>query len=384
MNEHKVLLLAMKSWGEMGNFNSAHKLARLIEQVGWDVDVVAFDELLPEFAHFGIKLGNLRDQDISEREVEKVYADVMDECGVCVRQMLSEPASSLQKLIKLISERNYRFVIGAKGVISRIVSELQGRSLISVTAANYLTNHGLLDIDIHRPVVGMPQICVTVDAVEHLMHLGVAEKDIFNIRYPGGHGDFSINHQAADGSINVVVFDNHGGAVFSRLVRSLLGFDPKIHLHVIALSPEKYSQLLDGKSSTLVGKMSFADYQQFLADRQHERRTVLVTKAGPNTVFEAIRHELPVIVVPSGLPPEKWVARFVVEREIGRVCNSHQQVKSVLDGYLMNTIEFDQVVERMRAMKNVHFSPPTVIENLVDFLAQKEACMYDETSNLCI
>jgi 1,2-diacylglycerol 3-beta-galactosyltransferase len=80
-------------------------------------------------------------------------------------------------------------------------------------------------------------------------------------------------------------------------------------------------------------------------DRVHEimsESDLIITKAGPGTIFEALTMNLPIIIT-SWLPgQEEGNVEYVVRENVGRVSRSHERVVEIVKE-LMETDEFDKM-----------------------------------------
>lgn len=63
--------------------------------------------------------------------------------------------------------------------------------------------------------------------------------------------------------------------------------------------------------------LSHAEFLSLLQQLRDAPDRVLITKTGPNSIFEVIKLGLPLIVYRSGLPMEEWVPDYVASHGIG-------------------------------------------------------------------
>jgi hypothetical protein len=197
---------------------------------------------------------------------------------------------------------------------------------------NYVTNHGLLELPIHRSVVPDLQLVPLKQSRALLERHGVAGERIHVV------GAISALRTAqpivvaeptpaerGDGRPRVVVFSNRGSEALYLGALELLARHPsRPEVLFIAYGDAE----LAAKAEALAQRAGVRDWvvrdrleqEAFLATLARFARfpaAFVVTKSGPNTMFEAARMGLPLLVHRSGLPMEDWVREFIREHQLG-------------------------------------------------------------------
>lgn len=135
---------------------------------------------------------------------------------------------------------------------------------------------------------------------------------------------------------------------FDDLVTALLDSEP--HPHVVVVTGrnkrmrERLSRKTRGRSCTVLGYVTNMADWMWASD-------VLVTKAGPNTIAEAVRCGLPIVLTGAIAGQEEGNVTFVQENGLGLVAKRPQEIVDAVSRLLTDPA----LVEAIRsAMKRVH------------------------------
>lgn len=83
-----------------------------------------------------------------------------------------------------------------------------------------------------------------------------------------------------------------------------------------------------------------------------KKASLIISKAGGITTFEAIAAETPMIVLKPFLLQERGNARFILENNLGIVINKNDNFLSVIKNLINNPKEIEDMKKSMREMKN--------------------------------
>lgn len=321
----KVAVLAMKSWGEFGNFRAGELVRSMLEREGIEVQLIAGECLVPLLAIAGEQMKAVADMPVSYPLKAARYDQILANIASHLNHEMNAPGRCIARdgLDAMISSYDPDTIICMKGIIARILfldSTCENRHVI-----NFITNHGLAEIDIHREsrvthtVVPLP---MTKEMLIRDVRLDENSVSVYSL-YEGWHipqGDPNKSPQPCVG-----ILCNKGGAEYVNILKQAIDHPAGAKVIMIVVGDDELlqqcRQLADeaGERVQLYSGLPKAQYRAILASLKNYKRTLLVSKTGPNTVTEAINAELPMLLHNSWLPMEAWVADHVRERRAGKV-----------------------------------------------------------------
>jgi UDP-N-acetylglucosamine:LPS N-acetylglucosamine transferase len=338
----KILVLAMASWGEAGNWLSGRSLATTLAAALPDaaIELHAADRLLPTFRAVGdaIKSATLESRSPEERFAR--YASVLHELETRLPPD-AEPAPEgsplapeLAAFARWLEWEAPDLVVGTKGVICRAAVAAQRLAGQLRPVVDYVTNHAHFRFPVHRcpdaavHLVRVPeaktyleQTCGwPADRVRLVGYLVAAQAVLRAV----GDGGERASHEA--GGRSVIVVSNRGGREYVELLRRLAPYGDTIDVTFIALHDDELRDAADGAAAAAGATtwQSFTELGQeelfrLMAEARRDGTCALVCKASPNSIFEAAYFGLPMFLFRTGLPMEEWGAEMVLRERIGFV-----------------------------------------------------------------
>lgn len=333
----EITLVAMATWGELGNLLAAKRLARCLEtSADAPIRVIKAEDLFPRFAAIGAEIERLAKTRVSPAVTYERYMAYMASLeafftpGFEADDLPPVPlATELQPMAAFIRDEKPALLAGTKGIISRALLAASRLAGVSVPLINFVTNEGLLTIPLHRSTA-LPHHLVPFESGRQylLREHGYASSQVRTVgrlvAFPGAMDAVMPLAEDGDLPIRIVIFSNRGGAPYLRPLLALaqraeeigvvfIGFnDPELTQQARALidrSPRLHGRVVDSLTQS-----QYLACIRWLAEGD---TSLLITKTGPNTMLEAAYFGVPQLVLNSGLPMEQWVAPFVSEHGFG-------------------------------------------------------------------
>jgi len=184
----------------------------------------------------------------------------------------------------------------------------------------------------------------------------------------------------------MVVFCNHGGEAYVHLLAHVGRRFPDVSVLFIAPSDPALLQRARALRDTLaprrwelVDELPHAAYLDRVAELGRMRHSLLVSKAGPNTVMESVNRLLPPVVLASGLPTEDWVMRLVTREGIGHAGRSLEELIEGVDRLLAEPERIALHKERTAAFRERQLGGRDYAEAIVGILRASPARMEVES-----
>ena len=366
MMQRVVQILAMRSWGELGNLLAARTIAELLSlHLDAKVEVLEAEILFPRFAEIGAFIREIIVRSHSAVEVRGRYLALVDSLNATFPMGLEAgplPAwldAELTPMVDHFRETRPLIVCGMKGIITRLCLAALRRAHHTAHVVNFVTNEGLLRFSFHRSLlfpctlVSLPRsrdyavtVCGFAPATVEVVGRLVATC---------GQGAGGVPTSLETDRPRVIVFSNRGGETYARILEHLAQPATPPELLLIALNEPallaEFSRLrerrrLDGWS--VIEGAAQSRYFECLNWLTSSRRPLLISKAGPNTVLEAAYFGAPTLVLDSGLPMEEWVLDLVGREGLGRATRSVDELFEALDFWLDDPADMDACRERAR------------------------------------
>lgn len=378
----KIQIYAMRSWGELGNIHAAKNLARNLIRIGIkDVSVTAADDLFERFNSIGqdIKKLTINSKDRYERFTAycRLFDDLKKEFFEDFeRETISNlPCNwNIHIMRDHISNCNADIIIGTKGVISRLCLAIVNNMIKKIPVFNYVTNHGLLELDIHRS----KNIELNMVPFEESKKLLCEKYHYLTNRVkvvgPIIAGACAKRNTYTQKPHCILIFSNRGGKKYLDILKILIYKYKTIKFIFIC---QKDPSTLSGafrvkkqhnlKHVSILKGMDQKRYLKLIEKLRIKYNIIFISKNSPNAVLEIVSHSIPIIALNSGLPMENWVARLIEDYEIGfcgtcikDICEKiehiiedekcYKKIIHNINEFIINNLDFNSALKNLRAI----------------------------------
>jgi UDP-N-acetylglucosamine:LPS N-acetylglucosamine transferase len=387
----KILVLAMASWGEAGNWLSGRSLAATLRAALPDaaVGLEAADRLLPTLRAVGEAIKSATVESRSPHERFARYASVLHDLetrlppGVETAPEASPLAAELAALARWLEQEAPDVVIGTKGVICRAAVAAQRIAGRSWPVVDYVTNHAHFGFPVHHcpdaavHLVRVPEAKTYLeqrcgwpsDSVRLVGYLVAARAVLRTV----GDGDERGSRNA--GGRSVIVVSNRGGREYVDLVSRLTPDGDAIDVTFIALHDDELRDAAD-RAAAAAGATTWRSFTELsqqelfrlMADARREGTCALVCKASPNSIFEAAYFGLPMFLFRTGLPMEQWGAEMVLREGIGLVEDDGDRLAEHLRGALDDPQRVAEIRANQLAFARRYLDQERAVEQIVGAL----------------
>ncbi|MDA8020429.1 MAG: hypothetical protein MPN21_23570 [Thermoanaerobaculia bacterium] len=343
--EHGLIpIIAMRNWGELGNLLAAKTLARcLARHSEFQPEVHEAENFFPRFLEFGEEIRRIIKSPETVDTRRHGYLSLMDEVGQLFYpgfeddERVAEPlARELDSLVDFLRQARPSTIIGTKEVISRLLMAAARQAELPVQVVNYITNEGLLRLQVHRSrslehhlvafESGRRYLINDHDYLPHQVHA------VGRLITPADEASIVENPDQSGGTIaklgstdfRVLIFSNRGGSAYLEPLRLIGSRNRDVSVLFIGYNDrqlvneaKELQQHLGIEDMQVVEHLGHGEYVQSVRWLSEAKYPVLVSKTGPNTMLEAAYFGVPQLLLKSGLPAEDWVGRFVEEHGFG-------------------------------------------------------------------
>ena len=337
----RIQILGLRTWGNLGNMLAARKLAAVLRGAlsSVDIDVLEGEDFCPVLADFGQAIRDLK-QTVSDPA--KLRCDYLSLMAEAARRFPPDIEASeapcpeeVRQLAAHFAESQPHIVIGAKGILSRLCLIALRNTSPSTPVVNYVTNHGLITIPVHRSHWFTANLVPFEETKSALVGAyGYRERNVEvvgpllsgrGLRKMVAADSFATQPRLRKSSERTVIFlMNHGRNEYLALLEERSAVLKDVNVIFIVHRDEellnRISALKDelrADSWRVYDSLAQIDYFDEIASAAACKHSFLVSKSGPNTVLEATSLGLPVLVHMSGLPMEDWVAEFIGKHKLG-------------------------------------------------------------------
>lgn len=373
-----IQIIAMRTWGELGNLLAAKILAGVLGQQLPEVNiqVIEAETLLPRFGPIGATISKIAKTPGEPASRYQQYMAMMDQVaevfyqGFEVDTPIKGPlASEIQAFVEHFRQTKPDLVVGTKGVISRVCLAALRQAGLDIPVVNYVTNEGLLRLQIHRShhlaynlvafdsgrryaleehgfdperVTTVGRLIAQTELHQFLERRGAAASD---------ERTASLDTtDLGDCATRVVVFCNRGGQAYLRLLEHLATFQSQIALIFIGYNDADLvagaQRLRDDQHLTqwrIFDRLDQGNYIRYLTWLAEAQYPLLISKTGPNTMLEAAYFGIPQLLLNSGLPMEQWVNPFIHDVGMGEGFENMDALIAEVDAWLKQP---EQIAER--------------------------------------
>jgi hypothetical protein len=269
------------------------------------------------------------------RATNHAYTEIYKEIGEYIRSEEAFTDETLDTLTKNVI-KDSDIVIGMKGIITHTLGLARVRNGVKTRLVNWITNSGLAALNIHQtthadlhvtPMRSDVRVIRAWDSADH-KKVYVAGPPI-SLRRPSVRPVTSLVQHAA-----IIVYLNYAALPHVRACNEIALLYPSAAIFVFVSSrSDNLASIeeLNAESACNINYSATADQQCFLKALNiaaSSKAKLLISKSGPNTMFEAISIGLPILVYKSGIPQEDWVCSFIEGKGIGSYCSSLREAIS--------------------------------------------------------
>jgi hypothetical protein len=365
-----IQIIAMRSWGELGNLLAARTLApALTEGLGnVRVQVLEAEDFFPRLASIGARIERLARAEVAPADRRMRYLQLLAPLaerffsGFEVADASRSLAGELELLVRHLQRTQPDVVIGMKGLVSRLCLAAARRAGADPGVVNFVTNEGLLRLEIHRS----PHLPLNLVPFESGRSYLVEKYDFAQERVrvvgrllaqPQVGAAFSADRRGPAMSAGaftarriddarMVVLANRGGDAYLRLLEHMATRHRSLPVVFVALRDPGLAaaaqMIATGErldTWSIFEGLTQTEYLRCLTWLRECSVPILVTKTGPNTVLEAAACGLPQLLLESGLPMETWVGPFVAEYGLGLAFTYVDDLLSQLESWLRHPVQ---------------------------------------------
>jgi Glycosyl transferases group 1 len=371
MKKH-IHIFAMKTWGELGNLLAANTLANsLISSFPeYEIKVIEAEDLFPRFKDIGLQIKALTDQSPTPMIRNEKYFQLFDQLNnyffknfEITADLPAELETELKGFVEYLNTHKPYIVFGTKGIISRILLAASKRSQAPPMVINYLTNHGLLLLDIHcskHIPLNLIQFSISKDYLQDTREIcqnqiSVVGPLISKYEYNDSQDisktknrkqlldEFNDNPQNTEKPF-VCVFCNRGyNEQYLLLCNYIAQHYPEIAFSFIAYkNPDLLAEISGIKSRyqldhwELFENLSQQNYFNQISRLSNSPFSFLITKPGPNTLLEAISFGIPLLILNSGLPMEQWIIDVFDKNRLAKAFDNMDDLVAKMNDWLQN------------------------------------------------
>lgn len=375
-----IHIYAMRTWGELGNLLAAKTLGGVLASQIPEARVQVFEAemFLPRFLEAGEAIKNITLTSSTAAERRTRYLAFMESLEAVFHAGFEDAPDAfwqqeLRDWTAHLETTQPDVVIGTKGVISRVLLAAVAITGQRRAVLNFITNHGLLLLSIHRST-HMPLHLVqfeegmewltrrygcdasTVELVGPMVAGHVLAQELVKPSADGGVSDFG--EQFASDMPRLVIFCNRGGQEYLALMQSIAERHPGTELMLIAYNnPTMLEEAARIRAAggqyqwRLFDRLSQSTYLHEISALSRSRYPLIITKTGPNTALEAAFFGVPSVLLDSGLPMEEWVMGWMERHGLGRAARDGTELTALVDEWLAEPRRIAECRERVAAFR---------------------------------
>lgn len=330
----KVLIIAMKTWGEFGNYRAGEVVFNKLngKPSNFQPELISGEELFEYLRIAGSEMRRIANQDNSLSEKKNQYMEII---GNLDRRFTSDfevscsKREEIKELIHVIDQKRPDVIVCMKGILTRLAIHASTFTKKRPYIINFITNQGLLDLPIHRSKYSDLDIVPSKAALEKVA--GYSEKSNIHVlplsrlkkrSFPEEKDDAASQ---VSGACTIFILSNKGGTDYINIFKSALFHPSRPKVVVVIINDDRLINELKAISVgfeervEIFSSLSQAEYVSLVREASRFKGSFLVSKTGPNTLFESMILGLPVLMHYSWLPMEDWVADEVHENSLGKV-----------------------------------------------------------------
>ncbi|MBU0687121.1 MAG: UDP-N-acetylglucosamine 2-epimerase [Candidatus Margulisbacteria bacterium] len=275
-------------------------------------------------------------------------------------ELVSKPFI-LRNLKKMIKDFDPDLIVSVHPLVNhltvRALKELKRKTPFVVVITDPVTLHRAWVAD----DVEMYYVA-TEEAAHNCVKYGLDKKKIKVLGIPVDPKFALKDFQKADARVDdrlepdyftvMLMGGGEGGGGMYKIVKAIEQSDLNIQLVVIAGRNKVLENKLKAEAKNLKFPMKVFGFTSRIAELMSESN-LLITKAGPGTIAEALSMDLPLILT-SWLPgQEEGNVEFVVKDGLGRVCPNPDEIVEVIRS-LKDTPEYKKMKENIKKVSKPH------------------------------
>jgi hypothetical protein len=339
----RILIVSMTTWGEMGNWLSGKALAGALARLTRDaeVQIEAAETLIPRFAATGAAIKEATTASASPVERFARYSEVLRGLEVVLPPGIETAphaypplAAELEPLRARLAANPPDLVIGTKGVICRTLAAALRLAGLDRPIVNYVTNHGHFQFSVHDCPDAALHLVRFPEGAEYLrLERGWPSESIRVIGYLIAAQQLGTivgaETMESGEARSLIIVSNRGGREYLDVLNAMLPYGDSVDVTFIAINDEPLCEAAQEQISQArisnwrtVTKLAQAEFFQLLAQARSRGICALVSKASPNSIFEAAYFGLPMFLFRTGLPMEEWGSEIVNREGLGFVAET--------------------------------------------------------------
>ncbi|WP_139302140.1 hypothetical protein [Vibrio spartinae] len=321
----------------MGNYEAAKKIKFELASKGiFSTELVCFDELVPTFREFGLKMQEIAASYHEPHIKMKLYDELIDSIDLWISDDNNERIVN-ELLFCIIKKDMPSLIISTKGIISRVIYVLKEKFNFNYKTVNFITNPGLLDIRIHRHFSSD----LTIRTTDYYPNHDIIKKfnKLKTVPLFKEIPNYQIKKQ---GVPSILILCNGCEEGYFDVLKTSLEHPSRPKVIMVIISNEKFLDKCielnkrHENRAHIYNALANKDYLKIALEASTNNRSFLYSKSGPNTVLESIRFNLPVLVHFSGLPMERWVVELINKRKFGYCFDSQSHGAEFIKRWLDN------------------------------------------------
>ncbi|KOY61849.1 hypothetical protein AM629_11865 [Photorhabdus heterorhabditis] len=333
----KILIICMRTWGRMGNYEAAKKIeSELASKEIFSAELICFDELVPVFSKFGLRMQEIAASYYDPHIKLKLYDELIDDIDSWISNFNNEKV--LNESLSSVIENDFpSLIISTKGVIAKVVHAFKKKFDFDFKTVNFITNPGLLDIKIHQHFSSDLTIRTTSYYPNSDMIKKFHRLETVPLFKPVS------NYQIEQKDIpSILILCNGCEEGYFDVLKTSFEHPSKPKIFMVIVSNKKlYDECIDlnrkyADRAYIYNTLANKDYLKLALEASTNNGSFLYSKSGPNTVLESIRFNLPVLVHFSGLPMERWIVELTNKRKFGFCFENQSNGPSLIKRWLDN------------------------------------------------
>jgi len=355
-----IQVLSPRTWGEFGNYLAATRFSRVLRgAVDAEVTLLEAEPILHWLGEAGAEIRTISlespDATVRTRRYMALMARLQERFPTGFEtDPTPEQITELAPLTEHLRSTAPDVVVGTKGFVARLCVAAVRLAGLHTRVVSHVTNPGLLQLPLHRSPHPDLTLVGFSWAKDHLLAQTGGDPDRVQVVGPlvAQHDlrDFMTSESAApsagpwggdtdSGRPRLIVFCNRGGDVYLELVHHIAAHHPETDLVFVGYDDPDLARRAAAGAERLRhwrfhSRLTQAEYFDYIDRASRSPYGLLVSKAGPNTTLEAAYFGIPVLMLESGLPMERWVPGLIHEHHLGRACAAPDDLFHTVDDWL--------------------------------------------------
>ncbi|MCL2425509.1 MAG: glycosyltransferase [Oscillospiraceae bacterium] len=329
----KILILTTGKGG--GHRSSSDAIKAAIHELDPDVDVNDYDAMNFFYGYTGDEEGYISFT-TRYRFFWKCFFEITSLFKGISNYILSKPI--YKRFSKLIKEYKPDIILSVHPCFVGSVNICLNRMKLTIpvyTCIIDLVKHSYLWHEKKCEITFVP----TLKMCDFLLKKGFQRKKVVHSGFPINTKFDKINKNPKEKILipNVLMVNPSLKSEKVTLKLILAALKHNVNLTVVTGSNKKLKEFLDEKLSN-VENVTVLGYVLDMAERL-SRADVLITKAGPNIILEAVKMCVPIIITGHILGQEEKNYQYIVENGYGVKCDSQEELSEALNRLFANDYE---------------------------------------------